>query len=105
MNREDILKAAQEESRNDGEFENQVGRKGAMLAAAVAIFAVIIMFLVEYIVFHRLDFGKPAIICIMSAASDLYEGIRTKKTGKTIWGVVTTLFAALFIGLYIGALF
>ncbi len=105
MNREDISKAAQEESHNDGEFENQIGRRGAMLAAAIAIFLVLIMFLVEYIVFHRLDFGKPAIICIMSTASDLYEGIRTKKTGKIIKGVITFMFFALFMVLYIGALF
>lgn len=105
MNREDILKAAQEESQNGGEYENQIGRRSAMLAAAIAIFVVIIMFLIEYIAFHRLDFGKPAIICLMSATSDLYEGIRTKKARKIIFGVITSLFSVLFIGLYIGALF
>ena len=105
MNREDILKAAQEDSQKEGEETIYFGRKGALLAAAITIFIILIMFLVEYIVFHKLDFGKPAIICIMSAVTDLYEGIKTKKTRKIVGGIIAFLIFVLCMILYIGAFF
>ena len=104
MDRDEILKAVQEEEHKDGEYENTIGKKSAMMAAAIGIFTVLVMFYVEYLVFHRLDFGKPALICIMSSISDLYDGIKAKKKSKIIIGIIAALLFVLCIIFYIGAL-
>lgn len=105
MNREDILKAAQEEKHQEGEYERQIGKKAAILAAGITVLVVLGMFYIEYYFLHRIDFGKLAVICLMSSISDLYEGIKTKKKSKIIFGVIAALLFVLFIVLYIGALF
>ena len=105
MDRDEILKAVQEERHKDGEYENQIGKKSAMLAAAIGILSVLVMFYLEYLIFHRLDFGKPALICIMSSISDLYEGIKTKKKSKIRVGIISGLLFVLCIIFYEGALF
>ena len=105
MNREEILKAAQEQSPKEGEFENRVQTKGAILGAGVAIIVAAIMFYVEYLVFHRFDYGKPAIILLISFVSDLHDGVKLKSKKKVIIGIITAVLFVLCMIMYIGALF
>ena len=104
MNNEDILKAAQNQSKKEGEFENKIQSRGAFLAAGIGILITAIMFYVEFLLLHKLDYGKPAIILAVSAASDLFVGIRLKDKMKTIIGIICSLLFVLCLIMYIGVL-
>lgn len=104
MNREEILNTISNEKPTD-EFEAQVARRGAGIGAAVGIIICVVMFVVELVIFKKLDFGKPAIILVMSAVSYIYEGIRRKKTITILCGGIAGVFALAFLILYVGALF
>ena len=104
MKPEDILKAAQEQSRKEGELEYKIHNKGAVLSAVVALLLLAVMFYVEYFFLHKVDYGKPAIILAISTASDLYDGIKLKDKKKIIIGIVCFLLFAVCMVMYIGAL-
>lgn len=104
MNRDEILNAVSKEKPTD-EFEAQVARRGAGIGAAVGIIICVTMFVLELLIFKKYDFGKPAIIITMGAVSYIYEGIRRKKVGSVIGGVISGIVALVFLILYVGALF
>ncbi len=105
MNREDILKAAQEQSPKVGEFESKTQTKGAVIGALVALVVALVMFYVEYLVFRRVDYGKPAIILLISFISDLHDGIKLKIKRKIVIGIITAILFLVCMIMYIGAFF
>lgn len=104
MNRDEILNAVSNEKPTD-EFGAQIARRGAGIGAAVGIIICVIMVVVELLIFKKLDFGKPAIILVMSSVSYIYEGIRSKKFGYIIGGIILGIIALALLVLYVGALF
>ncbi len=104
MKNEDILKAAQNQSPKEGEFENKIQSRGAFLAAGVGLIITAIMFYVEFLLLHKLDYGKPAIILAVSSASDLFVGIRLKEKKKIVIGSICLLLFVLCVIMYVGAL-
>lgn len=104
MKREEILEATKDQKIKDGEYEVKIQRIGSILGTAFALLAAIIMIFVEYNFFHKLDYGKPALIMIIASISDLYEGIRLRRKMVLIKGIICTFLFALCVVVYIGAL-
>ena len=103
MNREELLKAAQAQSDSEGEFERSVLRRGVLFGTAMALFALVIMDIAEYIVFKRIDYGKPAILMLIISVSDLFCGFKIKDKKTIIKGIVFFVLFILCLIFYIGA--
>ena len=104
MKPEDILKAAQEQKNGEGEYELKIQSRGAFLSALVALVIAGAMFYVEFLFLHRLDYGKPAIVFAISAASDLFIGFKLKDKKKIIIGICSAVLFVICIIFYVGAL-
>lgn len=105
MNREEILKAVQLEKQEMGEYEQTVVRKSLMYASAFGVGLCLIMLVVELIMFKKMDYGKPAILFVLSGFSKIYEGRKLKEKRKVIGGLIEMFGAIFCILLYIGAFF
>lgn len=105
MNREEILKAAQSEAQDTGEYERNVARKAIMYGAASGVMLCTIMSVVELWIFKKIDFGKPAMLFAISGFALLYEGIKGKDKKKFIGGLSEMFISVFCLFLYIGALF
>ncbi len=103
MNSEEILKAAQAEKK-DGEYENRIKDKSALISIVASLFVIAVMFYFEYLVFHRFDYGKPAIILLISSVSDIFCGIKLKNKKNVILGAVCGFLFIICIIMYVGAL-
>ncbi len=99
---EEILMVAQGDSLD--EAENYNARKGLRIGMAVAVVAIIVMFLVEYYIFKKLDFGKPVILGLMATIADLTDGIINGRKKYIIKGIVEAVFTLFLLILYIGEL-
>ena len=104
MKREEILEATKDQKIKDGEYEVKVQRIGSILGTAFALLAAITMIFVEYNFFHKLDYGKPALIMLIASISDLYEGIKLKRKLVIIKGIICAILLVLCVVVYIGAL-
>lgn len=105
MTNEEILKAAQHNKEDIGEYEKTVVRKSLMYGAAVGVAICVVMCLVECLIVKKFDFGKPSLIFAITGFADLYEGLKNKIVKKKIIGIIELVAAMIFILLYIGALF
>ena len=104
MNREEILKAAQAEKQEMGEYEKNVARKAAMYGAAVGVALCTIMIMVELLLFKKMDFGKPTMLFAISGFANLYEGIKNKNRKMVIGGSIEMFIMIIGLLLYIGDL-
>ncbi len=102
LSNEEILKAAQTDTLDEVESLN--ARKGLRIGMAVAVVAIIAMFLVEYMIFKKMDFGKPVILGLMATIADLTDGITNSRKKFIIIGIVEAIFTAFLLILYIGEL-
>lgn len=103
MTREEILKAAQENTPEIGEAEKEVIKRSFGYAIALATCLTVIMIIFELIVAKKIDFGKPAILFAFIGCSDFYEG-KTNRTKKAlISGILCLLISVFLVLLYIGA--
>ena len=105
MDKETILKAAQNEKSKGKEFENREGIRSAALGMAVSCFITVLFLLIQYFVKGTVNAGFLAIGVSAGAAQYLYEGIRTKKKTSLIIGIVASVLAVLFIAVFISQLF
>lgn len=105
MNRDEILRAAQDMLEQNDEYERDVTRKGLLYATASTVMICIAMCLVEVIIFKRIDFGKTALIFWISAYSLIFEGKRMNNKKKLAGGIIEAIVAVILIILYLGALF
>ena len=104
MNREEILKAAQNSGEVNDEYERSVSRKGISYAVMAAMSIVVAMCLAEIFIKKSVDYGKFVIVFAMSSIMDIYEG-RIENNKKSMRnGIVTGIIAVVFLGVYIGAL-
>ncbi len=104
MTREEIMKAAQKNASEIGEAERDVMRKSLLHSMIVVTILCIIMIILELIIVRKIDFGKPALLLLLSGTSDFLEGKRSNnKKGLTI-GIVQIIAAVSLTLLYIGAL-
>ena len=99
---EKILQAAQKSP--VAENERCITRKSVGISAIVGLTVCIVMILVEWFVFKKFDFGKPFLIFLMTAISDLVEYGHLKKKTTLIRGVLEVVLALFCLLMYIGGL-
>ena len=105
MTNEEILKAAQNDQEDIGEYEKEIVRKSLAYGAAFGVAIVTIMSLVELFLVKKMDFGKPALLFAISGYADFYEGSKTRIRRKKVKGTIELIVAVFGILLYIGAFF
>ncbi len=105
MDRDAILKAAQNEKNKGKEFENREGIRSAALGMAVSCFITFLLLLLQYFVKGTVNAGFLVIGVSAGAAQFLYEGIKTKKKASLIIGIVASVLDVLFIAVFISQLF
>lgn len=108
MNKDDILMAAQEESKKKnsiGEYEKEKARVGIMWASGICILVLAAMVVAELIVKKQFDLGKVGLFLLFPSVMNLYEGTRTKNKKMKVFGIIEAVFAEACFILYIGAYF
>lgn len=103
MNRDELLKAAQAQGEKEGEYERNIYSKGVMLGSALALFSIVVMDIIEYIVFKKIDYGKPAILMLIVSSSELFCGYKIKAKKMIVLGFIYLAMFLVLLGLYIGA--
>lgn len=106
LNREEIMKAAEDsiDEKTEGEAEKANLRRGNMYAACAGVALCVIMIIVECIACKQFDFGKIAIIFIISTVSELYSGFKTSSKKTIISGFVSAFLTIVCLIFYIGGL-
>lgn len=105
MDKDEILKAAQENSDNNGEFEKSIAQKAVNYGALMGAIICIVLALLELYVAKNFDPGKPAILFGINGVASLYDGIKRDVRKKRIWGAVELTAAFAFIIFAIGVMF
>lgn len=104
MTREEILKAAQAEAMDMGEYETLIEKRAVSVGTILGVALCVLLVLVEYFLTKSFDFGKVAIICTMAGVANLYEGLKRKSKKQVIAGILECILAVFFIFLCVGVL-
>ena len=97
MNKEDILKAAQNSKGKCNEYENKENLRSGLFGSLIALVVGAVVFFVEYFCFKRVDCGLLAVAFSGAGADNFLAGIRTKRAGSIIAGSVELLVALFLI--------
>lgn len=101
MNKEDILKMAQEENRGKDVADLEAQRSGAYFAYIIGICLIIAVDIVERIVLHRISYGCNMAMFVMAFVVFLTKfRIRAKKHELFVaiaYGIGAVFFTALWI--------
>lgn len=104
MNNEEVLKAVQTCNEPNDEYERNVTQKGLLYSMTIAVAVSIAMVIAEMLIFKKVDYGKPALVLLICGISTIYESSKIERR-KLITGILELIVAAVFVILYIGALF
>ena len=105
MERDEILKAAQDNPQEQGEYEKHISNKAVLYGLMVGIVLLMAMMILEWIIKKKIDLGKPALLFGISSVMDFYDGFVGKKKMSFVGGIITGLLAVVFFVGYIGVLF
>lgn len=103
MNSEEILKAAQENPQEVGEFEKSITRKAINRGIIWGIILCLCLMAIEFFVDGHIDYGKAAVIAMMHGVASLYEGRAIKNKKMIVTGIIDCLFLFICILLFFGA--
>lgn len=104
METDEILRAAQENADDIGEYEKSVSNKAILYSFMVIVGLCVFMIIFEWLVVKKIDFGKPALLLAIYSAIDIFEGSMRKQKTQLIKGIIVAVIALFFILLYVGAL-
>ena len=79
MNKDEILKKAQEENKGDDLSYLNAQQKGAYISYFIGVVGIIIVNIIEGIVLERINYGADFIICLMVGVAFLYKYINLRK--------------------------
>lgn len=102
MDRDKILEAARRDKYRGREYENEEGMRGSLLSVAVSLIVGVGLFVLEYYTKGTVNIGLIAVGCTVAGVDSLYEGIKLKRTGLKIVGIVMSLTAIAAIALFVG---
>ncbi len=94
MNKNEILEQARKENKNRDPFELEVTRRGSIIGNCSAIAMMLIFFTIDFFL-GGLDLRFPCVMCTLNAGSNLYCGIRLKKSSQIILGVTLAVLAVI----------
>ena len=79
MNKEEILKKAQEDNKGFDLADLNAQQKGAYISYFVGIIGIIIVNIIDGIVLGRINYGADFVMCLMIGLAFLYKFIKLKK--------------------------
>ena len=79
MNKDEILKKAQEENKGADLADLNAQQKGAYISYFVGVVGIIMVNIIEGIVLERINYGADFIICLMVGVAFLYKYINLRK--------------------------
>ncbi len=79
MDKDEILKKAQNDNKGSDLADINSQQKGAYIAYFVGIFGIIIVNIIEGITLNRINYGADFIMCLMIGVAFLYKFINLKK--------------------------
>jgi len=103
MNKEEILKVAQEEKRGD-EYEKKACIKGNFCGTFVAIILGVILFVIEYLIKGFANISLIACGMTLAGVQLVVEGIKAKKIKHVIIGVLFLIVAFIALLGFVGGL-
>ena len=102
MDKESILKAAQNANAQGKEFENREGVKSNLVGLLASLCVGVLLFLVEYLVKKTWNIALIAVFMTAAGTQMLYEGIKLKSVWRIVTGSIQLLVAAFFTLGFIG---
>ena len=102
MDKDKILEAARRDKYRGREYENEEGMRGSLLSVAVSLIVGVGLFVLEYYTKRTVNIGLIAVGFTVAGVDSLYEGIKLKRTGMKIMGIVMSLTAIAAIALFVG---
>ncbi len=97
MEREEILKMAQNSDGRGNEVEIEIARKSGIVDVLAAIVVVLVLVISEYCIKKTFNLGVVSIAFTIVSADCLYMGIKNKKVLRIIFGVIAGLIALFVI--------
>jgi hypothetical protein len=104
MDRDEILKSAQNNGNKGKEYERHALLRGDNIAACIGMLIGIVMILAKLWVKKEFDFGVCGIVFIVSCIQSINEGAKFKKWWLIVAGIVEGLIALIMLLAYVGAL-
>ncbi len=105
MNKEEILAKSRQENKEKDLVAIETGLKADRFGMWMGIIANAILFITEIIICGTYNLGLWVILLAMNAGIYLYNGIKLKRKGIIIAGVIWAVLAVAFIGTAISNLF
>ena len=102
MQKEDLLKAAQNNGDAGKEAENAAFKRSVLLSEAIMMIVCLVMFFIELGVKHTFNIDYFVILTTGVSVQMLFEGIKTRSVWKIIVGAVFALVAVFLILACIG---
>ena len=101
MEKEEILKKAQEENKGNDMADLEAQRKGAYIAYFVGVIGVFLVTLITYWVSGSFNYGPIAIIFLMAGVAFLIKYISLKKKHELLVASIYGLSFVIFLTLWI----
>lgn len=105
MDRDEILKSAQNNGNKGKEYERHSLLRGDNIAANIGMLVCIAMIMTELYIKKQLDYGLCGILFTVTGIQSISEGIKLKKWWLIVIGILEALVATLMTFVFIGALF
>ena len=97
MEREEILKMAQNSDGRGNEVEIEIARKSGIVDVLAAIVVVLVLVISEYCIKKTFNLGVVSIAFTIVSADCLYMGIKNKKVWRIICGIIAGIIALFVI--------
>ena len=101
MEKDKILAAAKRNSEKSKEFEKSELTKSNLIGFFASITVCIILYFFEFFINHSVNLGIVAVGMTAAGVQSLNEGIRLKKRGITIAGIIISFIAIISIALFV----
>lgn len=101
MEKEEILKQAQQENKGKDIADLDAQRKGAYIAFFVGLFLIIIWDIVEGFMYHHINYGGNMALFAMAFTAFLVKYIKLRKRHELIVCIIYGLGAIAFLTLWI----
>ena len=101
MEKEELLKMAQEDNKGADLADLNAQYKGAYISYFIGIIGIIIVNIVEGIVFRRVNYGADTVMCFMVGFAFLYKFIKLHKKHELFVCICYMSIAVMFLVFWI----
>ncbi len=108
MNKDEILKRAQEEGKGKDLVDFSIQQRSAYLAYFIGIVLIMVVDVIEAIVFRKINYGSNMVLFSMCFIAFLYKFIKLKKKHELlvslIYGCISLMFLVLWVLKLVGVI-